>query len=178
MAQQTAQVNCPNCTTTNPVVAQFCRRCATALGGSVYVPMDPLYLADRWRRLAAWLIDLPFSPAAFVVAMLLADNEGLAIATLPLLVIGIVGVPIQVRLLRSEGQTVGKRLLRIRIVHEETGVNGRVFTNIVLRYFVNWLLTLIPPYILIDHAFIFIKNQKCVHDYLAGTKVVLDPPRS
>lgn len=178
MAQQTTHVNCPNCMTTNLVVAQFCRRCATPLGGSVYVPMDTIYLADRWRRLAAWLIDLPISPAAFVVAMLFADDEALAIATMPLLVLGIVGVPIQVRLLRSEGQTVGKRLLRIRIVDQDTGVMRSVFTTVVLRYFVNWLLTLIPPYILIDHTFIFMKNRKCVHDYLAGTKVVFDTPRT
>lgn len=140
--------------------------------------MDILYPADRWRRLAAWLIDLPVSPAAFVVAMLLADTDGLAIVTMLLLVAGIVGVPTQVVLLRREGQTIGKRLLGIRIVDEETGVNGSVFTNIVLRYFINWLLTLIPPYVLIDHALILAKNRRCVHDYLAGTKVVLDVPRA
>ena len=178
MAHQTAQVSCPKCTTTNPAHAHFCRRCATSLGGSVHLPMDILYPADRWRRLAAWLIDLPVSPAAFVVAMLLADTDGLAIVTMLLLVAGIVGVPTQVVLLRREGQTIGKRLLGIRIVDEETGVNGSVFTNIVLRYFINWLLTLIPPYVLIDHALILAKNRRCVHDYLAGTKVVLDVPRA
>ena len=103
---------------------------------------------------------------------------GPALATVGLLLLGIVGVPYQVVLLRREGQTVGKLLLRIRIVDEETDVKGTVFSNIVLRYFVNWLLTLIPPYVLIDHVFIFAKNRRCVHDYLAGTKVVLDSPRT
>ena len=126
----------------------------------------------------AWIVDLPLSPAAFVVGILSADMGGPAIATVALLVLGIAGVPYQVALLRREGQTVGKFLLRIRIVDEETGVKGTVFSNIVLRYFVNWLLTLIPPYVVIDHAFIFAKNRRCVHDYLAGTKVVLDSPRT
>ena len=126
----------------------------------------------------AWIIDLPLSPAAFVVGILSADVGGPAITTVALLVLGIVGVPYQVVLLRREGQTVGKFLLRIRIVDEETGVKGTVFSNIVLRYFVNWLLTLIPPYVLIDHLFIFATNRRCVHDYLAGTKVVLDSPRT
>ncbi len=126
----------------------------------------------------AWIIDLPLSPAAFVVGILSADMGGPAIATVALLVLGIFGVPYQVVLLRREGQTVGKLLLHIRIVDEESGVKGTVFKSIVLRYFVNWLLTLIPPYVLIDHLLIFAKNRRCVHDYLAGTKVVLNSPRT
>ena len=55
----------------------------------------------------AWIIDLPLSPAAFVVGILSADMGGPAIATVALLVLGIVGVPYQVVLLRREGQTVG-----------------------------------------------------------------------
>jgi len=91
---------------------------------------------------------------------------------------GIVRVPAQLVLLQRDGQSIGKRLLRIRIVNEQTGANGGVFTNIVLRYFVNWLLTLIPPYVVIDHALILAKNRRCVHNYLAGTKVVIDVPQS
>ena len=148
------------------------------MGGSTDAAMDILYPAERWRRLVAWLIDLPLSPAAFVTGMLSADMGGPAIATLALLVLGIVGVPYQVVLLRREGQTVGKLLLRIRIVDEETGLKGTVYKNVLLRYFVNWLLALIPPYVVIDHVFIFAKNRRCVHDYLAGTKVVADSPRT
>ena len=179
MTRQPLQdINCPRCHTRNARNARWCRRCRTPLGGSTDEPLDVLYPAQRWRRLAAWIIDLPLSPAAFVVGILSADMGGPAIATVALLVLGIAGVPYQVALLRREGQTVGKFLLRIRIVDEETGVKGTVFSNIVLRYFVNWILTLIPPYILIDHMFIFAKNRRCVHDYLAGTKVVLDSPRT
>lgn len=179
MTRQLLQdINCPRCQTGNARNSRWCRRCRTPLGGSTDAPMDVLYPAERWKRLVAWLVDLPLSPAAFVIGMLSADMGGPAIATVALLVLGIVGVPYQVVLLRREGQTVGKRLLRIRIVDEETGVRGAVVRNIVLRYFVNWLLTLIPPYVVIDHLFIFAKNRRCVHDYLAGTKVVLDSPRT
>lgn len=169
---------CPGCETTNTPNARSCRRCGTPLGGSENALIDTLYPADRWRRLAAWGVDVPLSPAAFVGGTLSADVGGPAIAALALLVLGIVGVPIQVILLRRDGQTVGKRLLGIRIVDEETGVTGSVFTNVLLRYFINWLLALIPPYLVIDHLFIFAKNRKCLHDYLAGTKVVLDSPRT
>ena len=171
-------INCPSCQTSNARNSRWCRRCRTPLGGSTDSPLDVLYPAERWRRLVAWLVDLMLSPVAFVTGMLFADMGGPAIATLTLLVLGIVGVPYQVVLLRREGQTVGKRLLGMRIVDEETGVKGQVFKVIVLRYFVNWLLTLIPPYLLVDHALIFAKNRRCVHDYLAGTKVVMDTPRN
>ncbi|MYD52135.1 MAG: RDD family protein [Dehalococcoidia bacterium] len=179
MTRQPLQdINCPRCQTKNVRSFRWCRRCRTPLGGSTDEPLDVLYPAQRWRRLVAWIIDLPLSPAAFVVGILSADMGGPAISTVALLVLAIVGVPYQVVLLRREGQTVGKLLLRIRIVDEETGVKGPIFKNIVLRYFVNWLLILIPPYVVIDHAFIFAKNRRCVHDYLAGTKVVLDSPRT
>ena len=171
-------INCPRCQTKNARNDRWCRRCRTPLGGSTDAPMDILYPAQRWRRLAAWLVDLPLSPAAFVTGMLSADMGGPAFVTMALLVLGIVGVPYQVVLLRREGQTVGKFLLRIRIVDEETGLKGTVFRSVVLRYFVNWLLTLIPPYVVIDHVLILSKSRRCVHDYLAGTKVVLDSPRT
>ena len=179
MTRQPLQaISCPRCQTSNAPNVRSCRRCTTPLGGSNDESIDVMYPAQRWRRLVAWLIDLPLSPAAFVVGMLSADMGGQATLTVALLLFGIIGVPYQVVLLRREGQTVGKLLLRIRIVDEETGVKGSVFTNVVLRYFVNWLLTLIPPYVVVDHLFIFAKNRKCVHDYLAGTKVVLDSPRT
>ena len=176
--QPLQDISCPRCETRNARNARWCRRCRTPLGGSTDTPMDVLYPAERWRRLAAWLIDLPLSPATFVAGMLSADMGGPALATLALLVLGVVGVPYQVALLRREAQTVGKFLLRIRIVDEETGVKGTVYSNVVLRYFVNWLLIMIPPYLVIDHAFIFAKNRRCVHDYLAGTKVVVDSART
>ena len=179
MTRQPLQsINCPRCKTTNARNVQICRRCKAPLGGSNYAPPDVLYPAERWKRLVAWLIDLPLSPASFVAGMLLADSGAPAIASLLLLVLGIVGVPYQVVLLRREGQTVGKQLMRIRIVDEQSGLTGTVFNNVALRYFVNWLLTLIPPYLLIDHLFIFAKNRRCVHDYMARTKVVVDNPRT
>lgn len=179
MTRQPLQsINCPRCETINARSAQMCRRCKTPLGGSADLPPDVLYPAERWRRLVAWLVDLPLSPASFVAGMLFADSGVLAIVTVLLLVLGIVGVPYQVVLLRREGQTVGKRLMHIRIVDEESGLTGNVFNNIVLRYFVNWLLILIPPYIVIDHLFIFAKNRRCVHDYMARTKVIIDNPRT
>ncbi len=179
MIRQSPQfIECPRCATRNARNARLCRRCRAPLGGSADEPPDVLYPAERWKRLAAWLVDLPLSPAAFVAGIFFADMGAPAIVALTLLVLGVVGVPYQVALLRREGQTVGKALLRIRIVNEETGVKGNVFATVGLRYFVNWLLTLILPYLIVDHVFIFTKSRRCIHDYMAGTKVVLDSPRA
>ena len=123
--QPLQDISCPRCETRNARNDRWCRRCRTPLGGSTDAPNGrPVSGRERWKRLAAWLVDLPLSPAAFVAGMFSADMGGPAIATLALLVLGIVGVPYQVALLRREGQTVGKFLLRIRIVDEETGVKG------------------------------------------------------
>ena len=95
-----------------PWAAQRTRRwmsCTRPRGGDV-----------SWRGSS----DLPLSPAAFVAGMFSADMGGPAIATLALLLLGVTGVPFQVALLRREGQTVGKFLLRIRIVDEENGCEG------------------------------------------------------
>ena len=178
MQRRLRRIDCPKCEAANTPESRSCRRCAAPLGGSAQAPMDTLHAAERWRRLAAWIVDLPISPASFAAGMLAADRGGLAVVTLALLLLGIVGVPTQVVLLARHGQTVGKRLFGIRIVDEETGATGAVFSNVVLRYFINWLLTLIPPYFAIDHFFIFARNRRCLHDYLAGTKVVLDSPRA
>jgi uncharacterized RDD family membrane protein YckC len=79
-------------------------------------------------------------------------------------------------LLKKHGQTVGKRLTGIRIADLE----GRVpsfSTLIVFRYIPITLCSLIPfvgPYLsLLDVLFIFRGDRRCVHDFIAGTKVVL-----
>ena len=79
-------------------------------------------------------------------------------------------------LLAKQGQTVGKKLVRIRIVsHVDEHVLplGKVFC---LRYLPLYIVGLLPPlgnlFWLIDVLFIFRKDKRCLHDLIAGTKVV------
>lgn len=81
-------------------------------------------------------------------------------------------------LLATSGQTVGKRLMKIRIV----GVDGQPlsFARILLaRQLPQNLVSLLPGggggLILIDILFIFSKDRRCVHDRIAGSKVVNTP---
>jgi uncharacterized RDD family membrane protein YckC len=78
--------------------------------------------------------------------------------------------------LYRNGQTVGKKLLGIRIADLSGKVPdfGRV---ILLRYLPISLVTLIPvagSYLpLIDALFIFRADRRCIHDLIAGTMVVV-----
>jgi len=78
----------------------------------------------------------------------------------------------QMVLLIKDGQTLGKKALRIRIVKMDTGENGGFVPNVLLGFIVNGLLGIIPLYSLVDILFIFRGDRPCIHDMIAGTQVV------
>ncbi len=78
---------------------------------------------------------------------------------------------IQWNLIATRGQTLGKMLLFIRIVN----VNGEIpgfLSGVILRNWLRAALSSIPFFGLIDVLFIFTESRRCIHDYLAGTRVV------
>jgi uncharacterized RDD family membrane protein YckC len=137
-------------------------------------------LASRGARLAASLIDglaavvilLPALAAIFFVG----DNSSLSstgIAFAALSGIGFLGFAVyQLSMLLREGQTLGKRAMNIRIVNYSDGEIPSPGRLLLMRYFVNSLLGNIPLYTFLDVLFIFGSERRCIHDYLAGTKVV------
>lgn len=88
-----------------------------------------------------------------------------------LLLILVYGI-VQCVLLTMHGQTLGKMLLKIKIVKMDTGKNGGFVTNVLLRGLLNWALSAVPFYGLVDICFIFRADQRCIHDFIAGTTVV------
>jgi uncharacterized RDD family membrane protein YckC len=135
--------------------------------------MDAQELAGRWIRLGAVLID---------AALLVVPDVVVSVPTVPdpaRLAAALAGFAIliwQVCWLTTRGQTVGKRLLRVRIVRRDTLANGGFTTNVLLRSFVNGLLCLVPLYFLVDSLFIFRGDRRCLHDLIAGTCVVAGGP--
>jgi uncharacterized RDD family membrane protein YckC len=138
-------------------------------------------LASRGARLAASLIDglamLVILLPAFAVMFVGAANESLSSAAL--LFAGISGIAIlvfaiyQIRLLVQQGQSLGKKAMNIRIVNYADGGHPSAGRLLGLRYVVNSALAqFIPLYGLIDVLLIFGSERRCIHDYLAGTKVV------
>jgi uncharacterized RDD family membrane protein YckC len=78
--------------------------------------------------------------------------------------------------LATSGQTWGKRMLKLRIVDLE-GRKPDFARLIGLRYAVGWAIGLIPllgpMYSLVDALFVFRDDRRCIHDHIAGTRVVV-----
>lgn len=148
---------------------------------------DNVQLASRALRLGAWAID---TVIGFLLALPLligasfgmfhdrppaltdAALVGFAITILG----GIVWTIVTIVLVHRNGQTIGKKLVGVKVVRSNgaRASLGRIFW---LRNVVNALLNGVPylgsVYFLIDHAFIFGDKCQCLHDKIADTIVVM-----
>ncbi|MCH8247730.1 MAG: RDD family protein [Bacteroidetes bacterium] len=79
-------------------------------------------------------------------------------------------------LLVRNGQTVGKKFIGIKIV-DLSGNLPTITSHLLPRYAVFFLLGLVPVVGIfifgINILFIFGKQRRCIHDYIAGTRVVV-----
>ncbi len=153
----------------------------------IQTPPDESELAERGTRLGAVLVD-GLIGLVVGVPIMFGLMFGLGIydyiisqaKPLPFLVITaalsfVVFVLVHGYLLRKNGQTLGKRAFSIRISNLDGGVPP--FSKLVgLRYLPIYLVTLIPVLGgilgLVDVLFIFRADRRCIHDLIAGTKVV------
>jgi uncharacterized RDD family membrane protein YckC len=95
------------------------------------------------------------------------------------LVIGLLGLGVFIlingKLLIANGQTIGKKLLGIRIV-DLNGDLPELKKHLIKRYAVFFIPGQVPAigqfFSIINILFIFGKQKRCVHDLAAGTKVV------
>jgi uncharacterized RDD family membrane protein YckC len=143
-----------------------------------------LELAGRGARLGAVLIDGLIQGAIYYAiaftmfrSMIPNVNSGFGIGSFLIQLLAGIGlfVLIQSYLLATQGQTVGKKLLGLRIVRSngEAVAIGRMLG---LRYFLGWIITMIPfigaLFALTDALLIFRDSRKCLHDNIADTIVV------
>lgn len=141
-------------------------------------------LAPRMARLGGAMIDTLITIAVvwtsmYYLGMFSRAMEGaLTIQdTLVSAAIGLVSYfSIHGYLLANHGQTVGKRIANTRIVSVDTGEILPFWKLVLLRYVPVWVVNYIPiagPILnLINPLFIFRKDRRCVHDHIAGTRVV------
>lgn len=153
----------------------------------VYVG-EALVPADRGTRLGAAILDALIGGAvvgivaAIAIPALIGSRRSsgeewpLLLGMIALLGVGIL-VPFIWNLvwLSRYGQTIGKRLLKIRIVRmdgTQAGL-GRIFA---LRMLVPGVIGAIPIlgplFALVNVCFIFREDRRCIHDLLADTRVV------
>jgi len=146
-------------------------------------------LAGRGRRLGAYLIDLII--AGIVLVILAVLNIGISfedVARDPMtqqmstaggIAYLVIFMVINGYLLVTKGQTLGKLALDIRIVDAASNGAATAVKILGLRYVLVMLVGAIPIIggLLgtIDFLFIFREDRRCVHDLIAGTKVVSNP---
>ncbi len=83
---------------------------------------------------------------------------------------------IQVKLLAKSGQTIGKKIMKIRISQFNNPNKTPHFANtLIIRIMLNDLVYLIPlvglVYLAFNYGFALFKSRRSLHDYLAGTVV-------
>ena len=139
-------------------------------------------LASPWVRLAAVIIDglivgipaLIFWVLAFA-SLISGEDDASGALTLAGFVVIIVIIVIQLALLGTRGQTIGKIALKIRIVDAQTGAHPGWARLVLLRAIVNGILTSIPflgtIYWIVDSLFIFRADHRTIHDLYSGTRV-------
>jgi len=138
-------------------------------------------LAERATRFGAAILDsLIFVGCMIPGVVLIAegnnDDTMLGFGVV-LLCIAILGLSItQMYLLSTRGQSLGKRIVGIKIVKLVDNSNPGFVKAGLLRTFVPGLIGGIPYFgwlfAIIDCCFIFRDDRRCVHDLMAETKVV------
>lgn len=141
-------------------------------------------LASRWARLGASIIDSIIMMFVVVPVMYFTGGfdgmmEGREPGFVYMFGIGILSLVaylvINYRFLVINGQTIGKKVLEIKIV--DLNGNLPVFQpQLLIRYAVYLLPGQIPfvgqLFSLINVLFIFSAEKRCIHDLVAKTKVV------
>lgn len=154
------------------------RAAATTASPATSTPDETL--AGRGARLAAAIIDYLLviavavpGFAGFVLAETRGANADLAgvAALVFVLGMGILGL-LQASYIVRDGQTIGKKWMKIRIVDHVDGQVPSWPRVLGLRYIANMALRQVPFYFFADVLPIFGEDQRCIHDYIAGTKVV------
>lgn len=136
-------------------------------------------LADRGPRLGAALLDSLFIIIALIPVFFIYDSNddtAITIAVSITVVAMITLLAFNLNYLYKNGQTIGKRIVGVKIVRtddERCGLARIIF----LRNFVIGLLGNIPligPFVsLADPLFIFRGDRRCIHDLIADTKVII-----
>ncbi len=70
------------------------------------------------------------------------------------------------------GETIGKRMMSIRVIKDVDGTPPGFVQGILLRSWVMAILAQVPFVGLIDALMIFGEKRQCLHDLIASTRVV------
>jgi len=142
-------------------------------------------LASRWQRLGGAIIDgiigfVVALPMMFMLGIFEYTRKGASPPFQLSLISAVIGFAVFALIhgyfLNKNGQTIGKKVLGTKIVGMD---DNRLGLQAILfkRYLPITVVSIIPVLggllSLVDILFIFGKEKRCVHDYIAGSKVVV-----
>ncbi|MEZ5944730.1 MAG: RDD family protein [Planctomycetaceae bacterium] len=135
-------------------------------------------VASLGKRFLGSLIDGFFGvflilPGYFMM-MVGADGDSPELAMTGMIVTfggGVVVLGVQIFLLATKSQSLGKFFIGTRIHDYESGDPASPVQTILLRMFVNGFIAICGIYRLIDILFIFGDEHRCLHDMIASTYV-------
>ena len=145
---------------------------------------DRLVPADRGARLGASILDAFFFGlmvyAPFFIAVVIVGSvaKGDADGASTLLAAGLVGsvgfvvwLYVTITFMKRSGQSIGKKLLNIKVVRSD-GTAATLGRLIWMRNVLNWFISIVPLYGIVDTLFIFGESRQCLHDKIADTIVI------
>ena len=145
---------------------------------------SPLRRASREQRWLAAMIDgllavLVVAPLGYKAGLFDEHSMKTAFTVRQVILWGVIGFAVWFAehgyFLATNSQTIGKRVVGIRI-EDLSGGRTAFWKLVVLRYLPSTCIANIPiignALLLVDILFIFRKDERCLHDHLAGTHVV------
>lgn len=144
-----------------------------------YVGVDPR-TANRWKRFVGAWIDVLFqfavgvAPAFVLFLMNGSDEDAAETAELVVLYGMIAGFLVNGVLTGVYGKSIGKFVLRMTVVRIDNEEVPGFVKGALVRTFLPALLSQIPFFAFADAVSIFSQQRRCLHDLMAGTKVLDD----
>lgn len=147
---------------------------------------DRLELASRWSRLGASIIDsiiimLVLMPIFYFTGYFSSLSAGQQPPLLQMLMYAVLGIVIFVvingKFLVQSGQTVGKKILGIKItdLNQQSPTTSALFKRYGLYLGLGQIPFIGEFFSIINVLFIFSKSKRCLHDLAAKTIVIKNP---
>ncbi len=131
--------------------------------------------SESARRFTRWLGAL-IDSMVMIIAMFaaLAVMNPRSAEEVNLIVYGTLGAVLLLQsiLIAMSGQSIGKMILGTKIVNKNDDEIPNFFRAVIVRLWFQVLLGLLPMYHLIDALCIFGEERRCLHDMMAGTRVI------
>lgn len=148
---------------------------------AIQVQIHDPNLAGRGTRLGAKLLDtlilfICLIPGLVALGVANKNDTITAIGTI-LLILAVLGLTAtQWYLLGTRGQTIGKKIVGIKIVNFADNQNPGFVKACLVRTIVIGMIAAVPYlgflFSITDICFIFRDDKRCIHDLMAETKVV------